>query len=355
MDRGDPQQNQQNEFQSGNVNMNEIFGFGDDFGSQLAQSKQEESPSEGSMKGIDQNMFSEPLNMEQIQSNSQKIDNILPDGGSNKSDGVGGVDLKNEDDKSDDAQDKKGKAPNVPASQRITLHDLEKYYHCPLIEVAKVFNISTTILKRICRKFGIQRWPHRQIRSINSTIEQLKEQAALLDPPQSLELLQQVDLLEKKKKLVTRTSSCGLNATLRNAIFMARPGEVDEDVLFSKDLLPNLRAAISSEKPKKKEDEEPGIATTVGVAPPLPPGYAPAPGGMGVGAAVGMGGFGAAAVAAADPAAKRLKPDPGALGAADPLLQMLIQTPNLGGATAGGAAVAGGGGAGGGGAPPPGG
>mmetsp|Transcript_21812 Transcript_21812/g.28580 ORF Transcript_21812/g.28580 Transcript_21812/m.28580 type:complete len:821 (+) Transcript_21812:62-2524(+) len=137
----------------------------------------------------------------------------------------------------------------IPASQRIKLQDLEKYYHYPLTEVAKVFDISTTVLKRVCRKFGIQRWPHRQIRSITSTIEQLKEQAAFLDPPQSLELLQQVELLEKKKKLVTRTSSCGLNATLRNAIFMARPGEVDEEILFH-NLLPNLQAAISSNEKK---------------------------------------------------------------------------------------------------------
>jgi len=160
------------------------------------------------------------------------------------------MDIKCALDTSSDQDKELDKALGTPAAQRITKEDLEKYYNYPLIDVAKAFNVSTTILKRICRKYGILRWPHRQIRSIDKTIEQLREQALLLDPPQSTELLQQVDLLQRKKKLIIRTSSCGLSATLRNAIFMARPGEVDEDVLFGKGLLPHLQAAMSSNENK---------------------------------------------------------------------------------------------------------
>ncbi|MFO3798141.1 MAG: hypothetical protein ACK8QZ_12870, partial [Anaerolineales bacterium] len=45
-----------------------------------------------------------------------------------------------------------------------------------------------------------------------------------------------------------------MNAALRNAIFLARPGELDEEVLFEQGLLPNLQAAMTH---KTKSTEVP--------------------------------------------------------------------------------------------------
>ncbi|CAM9679646.1 unnamed protein product, partial [Discosporangium mesarthrocarpum] len=51
---------------------------------------------------------------------------------------------------------------------------LEEHYDQPLVEVAKILGVSITMLKKVCRKYRIQRWPHRQIRSIDKTVEELE-------------------------------------------------------------------------------------------------------------------------------------------------------------------------------------
>jgi hypothetical protein len=55
-----------------------------------------------------------------------------------------------------------------------TLKDLRKYFHLPIVAVAKEFGVCTTMLKKLCRQNNIQRWPHRQIRSISNHIESLE-------------------------------------------------------------------------------------------------------------------------------------------------------------------------------------
>ena len=59
-------------------------------------------------------------------------------------------------------------------TQKIQLEDLRQYFDMPIVEVAKRFGICTTLLKKICRKSGIRRWPHRQIRSISKSIDGLR-------------------------------------------------------------------------------------------------------------------------------------------------------------------------------------
>lgn len=49
-------------------------------------------------------------------------------------------------------------------SKRVTLRDLERYFEYPIEEVSKMMGVSTTIIKRLCRKYGIKRWPYRQVR-----------------------------------------------------------------------------------------------------------------------------------------------------------------------------------------------
>ncbi|CAI5740620.1 unnamed protein product [Hyaloperonospora brassicae] len=45
----------------------------------------------------------------------------------------------------------------------------------PIAAVAQKFGICATLLKKICRRHGIQRWPHRQIRSLQRSIGVLRE------------------------------------------------------------------------------------------------------------------------------------------------------------------------------------
>jgi RWP-RK domain len=117
---------------------------------------------------------------------------------------------------------------------RITLATLEAYYNMPLTTAAKQLKVSNTMLKKLCRKYGIQRWPHRQIRSIDKEVAKHQEARARATSMAEVTASEaRIALLEKKRVIVTKTASCGLNASLRSAIFMARPGEIDAEQLFS--------------------------------------------------------------------------------------------------------------------------
>ncbi|XP_022132648.1 protein RKD5 [Momordica charantia] len=59
----------------------------------------------------------------------------------------------------------------------ITLSDLAKYFDLPITEASRNLNVGLTVLKRKCREFGIHRWPHRKIKSIDGLIRDLQEEA----------------------------------------------------------------------------------------------------------------------------------------------------------------------------------
>lgn len=59
-------------------------------------------------------------------------------------------------------------------SSSLTLDELRKYFHLPIIEVARQLGTCTTALKKVCRRYKIQKWPHRQIRSLTKSIQSLE-------------------------------------------------------------------------------------------------------------------------------------------------------------------------------------
>lgn len=68
---------------------------------------------------------------------------------------------------------KKKRAPSYHVA-KITLSDLVKYFDMPIAEASKKLNVGLTVLKRKCREFGIPRWPHRKIKSLDSLIQNLQ-------------------------------------------------------------------------------------------------------------------------------------------------------------------------------------
>ncbi|TDH71752.1 hypothetical protein CCR75_001094 [Bremia lactucae] len=56
------------------------------------------------------------------------------------------------------------------ASRSITLDMLRPHFEKPLTEVAARFGVCMTLMKKICRKNGVPRWPHRQIRGLRKSI-----------------------------------------------------------------------------------------------------------------------------------------------------------------------------------------
>jgi uncharacterized coiled-coil DUF342 family protein len=81
--------------------------------------------------------------------------------------------------------------------ESITIDDLREYFHLPLYDAAKKFGIGMTLLRRLCRKYNIKKWPYRQIESLCKIIQSLE--IALLD--EKLSSNEQYHLIEKVQSL----------------------------------------------------------------------------------------------------------------------------------------------------------
>lgn len=56
----------------------------------------------------------------------------------------------------------------------ITLSELSQYFHMPITQAAKELKVGLTVLKKRCREFGIPRWPHRKMKSLESLIHNIQ-------------------------------------------------------------------------------------------------------------------------------------------------------------------------------------
>ncbi|CAM9230162.1 unnamed protein product, partial [Choristocarpus tenellus] len=116
-------------------------------------------------------------------------------------------------------------------SKRVTLRDLERYFEYPIEEVSRMMGVSTTIIKRLCRKYGIKRWPYRQIRSVNKSIKYVELLARTAQSPDRQRLQEQLVSLHYKKQLICQAATSGASAKVRKSILQMRPEELDADTL----------------------------------------------------------------------------------------------------------------------------
>ncbi|CAH0480727.1 unnamed protein product [Peronospora belbahrii] len=88
-------------------------------------------------------------------------------------------------------------------SYGLTLEELRPHFGRPIVEVAREFGICTTFLKKICRRCGIKRWPHRQIRSLNRTIEMLEQvESVATDAEEKARYAAQIEEIKDKQRAV---------------------------------------------------------------------------------------------------------------------------------------------------------
>lgn len=55
------------------------------------------------------------------------------------------------------------------------MNELQVVFHLPMAEAAIKLGVCSTVLKKICRRNGISRWPYRLIRKIDKAIEELEQ------------------------------------------------------------------------------------------------------------------------------------------------------------------------------------
>ncbi|EQC35480.1 hypothetical protein SDRG_07188 [Saprolegnia diclina VS20] len=56
----------------------------------------------------------------------------------------------------------------------VTLNELRPHFNKPMAVVAQEMGVCITLMKKICRKNGLSRWPHRRIRSLVNRITSLQ-------------------------------------------------------------------------------------------------------------------------------------------------------------------------------------
>ena len=65
-------------------------------------------------------------------------------------------------------------------AEQISLTDLQRQFDRPIVDAARYFGICESILKRVCRRHGIPKWPQRSIRSLKRKIAALEENLEFL-------------------------------------------------------------------------------------------------------------------------------------------------------------------------------
>lgn len=83
----------------------------------------------------------------------------------------------------------------------LTLEDISKYFHLPINEVSVELGVCATVLKKICRRNGIPRWPHRQIKSLDRMISSWKS-AEPRSPEEAEKIAGELARLEAKRALL---------------------------------------------------------------------------------------------------------------------------------------------------------
>ncbi|WVZ10227.1 hypothetical protein V8G54_014757 [Vigna mungo] len=81
---------------------------------------------------------------------------------------------------------------------KISLSDLVQYFGMPIVEASRNLNVGLTVLKRKCREFGIPRWPHRKIKSLDGLIHDLQEEAK----SQELEDMEAAIAVAKRQRML---------------------------------------------------------------------------------------------------------------------------------------------------------
>ena len=63
----------------------------------------------------------------------------------------------------------------VNHKKEVTKESICLFLHLPISKAAEALNISTSVLKKRCRSFGISNWPYRKIRSVDKKIARLRK------------------------------------------------------------------------------------------------------------------------------------------------------------------------------------
>ena len=92
--------------------------------------------------------------------------------------------------------------------------ELSRYFHMPINDVSSELGICATLLKKICRKHGIKRWPHRKIKSLDNMIEAFERLAEMSGPEDLNTITNDIRELKKKRDFLLKNPNVSYNSVL---------------------------------------------------------------------------------------------------------------------------------------------
>ncbi|KAL6905870.1 hypothetical protein ACP4OV_003471 [Aristida adscensionis] len=59
-------------------------------------------------------------------------------------------------------------------ASNMQLSDIAPFFDIPIVSASEKLGVGVTLLKGVCRKYGVKRWPHRTIKKMDTAIEKLR-------------------------------------------------------------------------------------------------------------------------------------------------------------------------------------
>ncbi|XP_006855335.2 protein RKD1 [Amborella trichopoda] len=106
----------------------------------------------------------------------------------------------------------------------ITYGELSRYFYMPITQAAKVLKVGLTVLKKKCREFGIPRWPHRKMKSLQSLVQNVQELGKEDGEMGEEKIRNAIKILEEQRNLMEKMPGMQLaekTKKLRQACFKA--------------------------------------------------------------------------------------------------------------------------------------
>jgi len=113
----------------------------------------------------------------------------------------------------------------MPSRKQVTFASIAEHFHLPIVEVAGILGVCTTVLKKVCRRNGIRRWPQRKLQSLNKRIDMLEDNLTNEIEFERNQLCSELGCL-KKRRLSLTTPLISLDAPVREHARQQRAAEL---------------------------------------------------------------------------------------------------------------------------------
>ncbi|RHY35433.1 hypothetical protein DYB32_000090 [Aphanomyces invadans] len=123
------------------------------------------------------------------------------------------------------------------ATKFISIEELREHFDQPIVEVARYFGICITLMKKVCRRNGIKRWPHRQIRSLTKSISSMEAAMMTATGAEREKYEGQIQTLKMKRDAVIADPNKEVSVSLsKNECKEEKKGENNDDMMLDENM-----------------------------------------------------------------------------------------------------------------------